>query len=498
MTYIRRKLTCEDTIVAEARGKLREKDFAAVIDLMSHAIRTRLQHADFYWLRGLAKWQQGKVWDDPQWYQSALEDLRDSIDLDPSPIVEASEYARELLPQHWWALSAYKKILEGSQGWESKQRVAFALERIGVQTPGFVEALLTAVRCTIDKGMPPDIACGMFSKALVVMGWSRDWPYSTDAGRVVITTECYAPYVYTDDETASHRLEIDHATNWLDDQSLFDGDDMWYARDDTIREHAILPDAELKNRLSVTAPLHRAVTLSILAARGAITPTESLNAVSDRHRCVRAVAIRAIGLLLPKTDSSVALDSKMACSLIDKGLKDKSYLCRKAALETIDEWAKSIKNTPIALEHLWDRCKDAVSLALGESQRHVVIAAIRTLSTFGQFASNLIDRVEATTVATYKNGEIDMNAQLDIARCVFALSTRARDLSRRQHWQTVHSLVSSGGYYIRPQAIATVQFLTKIDPSLRDEIRPLLRERSWMDDSKAVRDAAVLALKSME
>lgn len=337
MTFMCRTLTCEDEIVSEARRKLKEKDFTAVIDLMSHAICTRIQHADFYWLRGVAKWRLGKVWDDPQWYQSALEDFRDSTDLDPSPIVEASKHSRYYLPQHWWALSAYKKILEGKHHWEIQRNVAYALAKFGVPAPGFVEAILSAIRSAVDQMNNHHLASIFFGDALRVMGW----PYLTDSGQPIISDMIFIPPPLRQDaESVARRREEEFATKWLDDQGLFDGDDMWFARDDTISKHSVLADAELKSRLNDSAPLHRAVSLSILAARGAITPTESLHAISDRHRCVRAVAIRAIGIHLPRDNSSDALDSKSACSLIDKGMKDKSYLCRKVAVETIGGWGR--------------------------------------------------------------------------------------------------------------------------------------------------------------
>jgi hypothetical protein len=487
MTFVRRRYGNDHHIQA-ALAALNAGRFQDARDTMSHALYEDGSNADYFWLRGRSLWKLARQQDDSGFYSQTINDFRASITIDPTPVLRHDG----LWPESRWALPAYAHVLrknlsEAGYNGGPTVRAANAIAKIGKVNPETMDATWAEVEGLLlafatDK---TTFSFCPFRKALCAIGWepSRDgYALVTEqdiqrSARPSETPDYWGDYSQVNETLLPCKLSEDEITRLNDVCSVLFPKDIA-----VLQMESQSPDRFI-----------RAASCVLLCVRGAPPPMPlMLDELRDRnsHRLIRVATLHSLSRSLEQSHlGNDSLVAEAVSRLIQAATQDKAAVCRREAVHSLERIADTLRR--LNREAEWEMCRAAIEAALHDNDREVVVAATEARRKYGEAGNEVIDYIAGISWQTrhhFDSAMLCWQALSEKTKTVFAI-TKPGNSVRRHCWDEFTGMFSFPHEFVRTTGVEAASFLVgKVE--FTDELRSLLLERSWMDDSRDVRDLA--------
>jgi len=457
-------------------------------------------HADFLWARGRARIYLARHLESCEEYAKALEDFRDSLLIDPSPLAKHDG----ILPESEWAFAVYRMLLgrclEVHDEWMREKnrpeilwrispairlasKICKAIERSDVRDDSMIDALLPFTRFESTFSMCP------FRKALASSGWS---PQHSGFALVTQADLDSAPQ---SDEPENVSVSYSELVDLLHAAAV--------SEEESSALHALheeLSDCSVEALLSSVSSIdrfRRAVGRFILRPFGRYMSMDTYATdLNDSHRFVRLVAIRGIGERIGE------LNLQHDGSEFVKGVRhllrtikcDRAAACRTAAVRYVGKLAMRIKSTNDV--SLVEKCRNATLDAILSKSRPLVLAAIPSARLFGDLDDQQLNHlVSLNFPKRHRFDDQDDEWRLICERATtILLQVQNQDDLASGALTDLTRFLRESFHEVRLAAMQSALVVMKRDLQYRTKLRPHLLERSVIDDCKQMRLLATSAL----
>ncbi len=486
MTFVRRRIR-NDHHSKTALDAGKAGHFQEARECLSEALRCNDSNADYFWLRGLSLWKLARQHDDPHLYSESLLDLRSSVTLDPTPVLTHDG----LWPQSRWALPAYAHLFRktlseaGFKSWPTS-RAADAIAKIGEVNPESMDSMWAEI-----EGLLLALATHKtnfyfcpFRKALCAIGWkpSKD-------GFALVTEEDLL-------RTGSVTTTPDY---WNDNSQVGDVLLDCLSTEEITRFNdacsTLLPKdiAALQRESQSPDRFVRAASCVLLCVRGQ-PPSVPLMLDElrhrDSHRLSRVAALHSLSKSLEvphRGDDSQA--SKALSWLIEAATQDRAAVCRREAVHGLGRIADMLRRLDSRTD--CEKCRTAIETALHDKAREVVVAAMKALRRYEKTSTEVIDYIADIHYETrhhFDKARVCWQALGEKSKTVFAMTEPGNSV-RRACWDELKTMFCFPHPLVRTAGMEAASFLVG-KTEFTGELRSLMLERAWMDDSRDVRNMA--------